>query len=115
MKNLKKAIGSSNALLNKYLKKLAEMSGIAKNISMHIARHSFADLARKNTGSIYDIKSILGHTDIKTTQTYLKKLDTETQDKTMQNVFHREDEADRLLKQLKNLDSATLKQLLERL
>ncbi len=115
VKNLKKAIGSSNALLNKYLKKLAEMSGIAKNISMHIARHSFADLARKNTGSIYDIKSILGHTDIKTTQTYLKKLDTETQDKTMQNVFHREEETERLLKQLKNLDSATLKQLLERL
>lgn len=115
IKHLKEAISSSNALLNKNLKKLAEMASIDKNISMHVARHSFADLARRNSSNIFDIKTILGHTDIKTTQVYLKKLDTETQDKTLQNVFHKEAETDKLLKQLKSLDADTLKQLLEKL
>lgn len=114
-KLLQKAISSSNAILNKNLKSIAQMADINKTISMHVARHSFADLARRNSGSIFDIKSILGHSDIKTTQMYLKKLDTDTQDKTMQNVFHKEEATDKLLKQLKSLDADTLNQLLSKL
>ena len=115
IKVLKQTIGAKNALLNKNLKKLAEMANIKKNVSMHIARHSFADLARKNTGDVYDIKSILGHSSISTTQNYLKKLDTETQDKALRNVFHKEDESEKLLTQLKKLDAETLKALLNKL
>lgn len=112
---LKKAVSAKNALVNKYLKILADKAGISKNLSSHIARHSFADLARKNTGDIFDIKNILGHSSINTTQTYLKKLDTETQDKALQNVFHKENKADALLKQLQQLDKDTLKELLGKL
>ncbi len=114
-KRLKKEISAKNALVNKYLKILAEKAGINKHISTHIARHSFADLARKNTGDIYDIKTILGHSSINTTQTYLNKLDTETQDKALQNVFRKEDKTSELLKQLQQLDKETLKQLLAKL
>ena len=114
-KRLKMEISAKNALVNKYLKILAEKAGINKHISTHIARHSFADLARKNTGDIYDIKTILGHSSINTTQTYLNKLDTETQDKALQNVFHKEDKTSELLKQLQQLDKETLKQILTKL
>lgn len=112
---LKKSISSKNALVNKYLKVLAKKAGISKVVSTHIARHSFADLARKNNGDIYDIKTILGHSSICTTQTYLNKLDTETQDKALQNVFHKDNKADEIVKQLKQLDKDTLKDILERL
>lgn len=115
IKHLKHDIGKKNALLNKNLLQLAEMAGIKKHISMHIARHSFADMARRNTGDVFDIKTILGHSSINTTQNYLKKLDTETQDKAILNIFHKEDKEEALLKQLKKLDKDTLKALLERL
>ncbi len=114
-KQLKRDISAKNALVNKYLKVLARKAGVSKNISTHIARHSFADLARKNNGDIYDIKTILGHSSISTTQTYLNKLDTETQDKALQNVFHQDNKADEIIKQLKQLDKDTLKDILERL
>lgn len=115
IKHLKQAIGAKNALLNKNLKKLAEMAGIKKNVSMHIARHSFADMARKKGVNIYDIKSVLGHSNIDTTQNYIKKFDTETQDNALMNVFHKEDESEKLLNQLKKLDAETLKALLSKL
>lgn len=111
-RHLKQDIGAKNALVNKYLKDLAEMAGIDKHLCTHSARHSFADLARRNTGDIFDIKTILGHSSINTTQNYLKKLDTETQDKALQNVFHKEDELDALRKQLRQLPPDTLKKLL---
>ena len=111
-RHLKQDIGAKNALVNKYLKDLAEMAGIDKHLCTHSARHSFADLARRNTGDIFDIKTILGHSSINTTQNYLKKLDTETQDKALQNVFHKEDELDALRKQLKQLSPDALKKLL---
>jgi len=112
MMNLKKAVSSKNALVNKKLKELAELAGIKKHISTHIARHSFADLARKKSESLYDIKAVLGHSNIKTTQTYLTKLDTDSQDKALQNVFHKEDKAEVILKQLQSLDKETLKAVL---
>lgn len=111
-RHLKQDIGAKNALVNKYLKDLAEMAGIDKHLCTHSARHSFADLARRNTGDIFDIKTILGHSSINTTQNYLKKLDTETQDKALQNVFHKEDELDALRKQLRQLPPDALKKLL---
>ena len=111
-KRLKEDIGAKNALVNKYLKDLAKMAEIDKHLCTHSARHSFADLARRKTGDIFDIKTILGHSSINTTQNYLKKLDTETQDKALQNVFHKEDELDALRKQLKQLPPDALKKLL---
>lgn len=118
MMDLKKAVSSKNALINKKLGEIAELAGINKHISTHIARHSFADLARRKSENLYDIKSVLGHTSIKTTQSYLTKLDTDTQDKALQNVFHKEekeDKAEAILKQLESIDKDTLKAVLERL
>ena len=40
-------VSSKNALINKYLKKIAEQAEIDKPLSMHISRHSFAHIAQE--------------------------------------------------------------------
>lgn len=73
-------IASKTTIINKYLKKIAELAGIDKPLSSHIARHTFSDIARKRGASLYDISKLLGHSSIKITEGYLASLDTESQD-----------------------------------
>ncbi|MEO1629284.1 MAG: site-specific integrase, partial [Bacteroidota bacterium] len=49
------AIGKQNALVNKYLRKLADMADVDGKLSFHVARHSFADLARRRGWDVYSI------------------------------------------------------------
>ncbi len=64
-------IGSKLAYINKYLKELAKYCGIFKNLSSHVARHTFTDLALEAShGNIYEVQKSLGHTSIKTTELY---------------------------------------------
>lgn len=86
-KNLMQQVNSKNSLINKYLKQIATMAGINKKLSMHIARHSFANIARQKNANVYDISNALGHSDIKITETYLSQFDYQSQDKTMAMVF----------------------------
>ena len=86
-KNLMQQINSKNSLINKYLKQIADIAGINKKLSMHIARHSFANIARQKNANVYDISNALGHSDIKITETYLSQFDYQSQDKTMAMVF----------------------------
>jgi site-specific recombinase XerD len=83
----KRQIESKSALVNKTLKILAERTEIDKNLTSHIARHSFSDIARKKGTSIYDIQSLLGHSDIGTTKRYLESLDFDSQDKAHESVY----------------------------
>ena len=80
-------IEAKNALINKYLGKIAGLIETKKKISFHIARHSFADIARKKGISVYDISKMLAHSSIKITETYLKNFDSESMDKSMERVF----------------------------
>ena len=80
-------ISSSTALINKYLKTIAEDAKIEKILSTHIARHSFSDIARKRKTSIYDISKMLNHSSIKITEAYLSSLDIESQDEAIKNVL----------------------------
>lgn len=79
-------IESQIALYNKTLKLVALKSKIKKNLSSHIARHSFAELARKKV-SVYDIQKMLGHSTIKVTEVYLRSLDNDAMDNAMSEVF----------------------------
>lgn len=83
----KKQLEAKSALVNKCLKELAKKAEIKKNVSTHIARHSFSDMARKKGVSIFDISKLLGHSDVKVTRQYLESLDLESQDKTHESVF----------------------------
>ncbi|WP_321321032.1 site-specific integrase [Labilibaculum sp.] len=63
----------SNQKLNAYLKELADLTSIDKNITFHIARHTFATTVTLANGvPIESISSMLGHKSIRTTQIYSK-------------------------------------------
>jgi integrase len=81
------AIQAKNALVNKYLKRVAERAGIQKRVSFHIARHSFADYARKSGASVYDISHLLAHSDLKQTDRYLKSLERNRLGGEMKRMF----------------------------
>ena len=81
------AISSQNALINKYLKKIASQTGIECKLSFHVSRHSFADYARKKGMGVYNISKALGHSSIKVTENYLKGFDAESLDTEMDNLF----------------------------
>lgn len=74
-RKLTNAISSQNAVANKYLKKIAVLAEIKSEVTFHISRHSFADYARRVGWSVYDIAKMLGHASLKTTETYLARLD----------------------------------------
>ena len=65
----------SNQRMNSYLKEIADVCGIEKPLSTHIARHTFATIALANKVSIESIAKMLGHTDIRTTKIYAKIMD----------------------------------------
>lgn len=76
-----------NGYVNEELDNLRKAAGISKKISFHIARHSYADLARKKGTDLHAISNSLGHASLKTTETYLKGLDNETTDKAIQSIY----------------------------
>lgn len=63
----------SNQKLNAYLKEIGDVCGISKNLTFHLARHTFATTITLTNGvSIESVSAMLGHTNIKTTQIYAK-------------------------------------------
>jgi site-specific recombinase XerD len=68
---------ASNQKVNAYLKELADMCGITKRLTFHIARHTFATTITLSNGvPIETVSKLLGHTNIKTTQIYSKVVDS---------------------------------------
>lgn len=62
--------------MNDYLKEIAAVCEIEKNITFHIARHSFATtVTLQNDVPIESVSKMLGHKSIRTTQHYAKVLD----------------------------------------
>ncbi|MFI5140315.1 MAG: site-specific integrase, partial [Sphingobacteriales bacterium] len=67
---------STNQKMNAYLKEIADVCGINKTLTFHIARHTFATTVTLSNGvPIESVSKMLGHTNIKTTQHYAKILD----------------------------------------
>lgn len=60
---------NGTTLLNKYLKEIAEKCGITKNLTNHIARHSFGNIAG-DTISPLMLQKLYRHSDLKTTILY---------------------------------------------
>jgi integrase len=68
---------SSNQKTNSYLKEMATAIGIHKNITFHVARHTFATTVMLSNGvPIETVSKLLGHTKLSTTQIYARVVET---------------------------------------
>lgn len=66
----------TNEKLNSYLKEVAYRCGIKKNLTFHMARHTFATTITLSNGvPIETVSKLLGHTKIATTQIYARVLE----------------------------------------
>ncbi len=71
----------SNQKLNAYLKEVADICGITKSLTFHIARHTFATTVTLSNGvPIETVSKMLGHRSIKITQHYAKIVDKKVSD-----------------------------------
>ncbi|GAA0882169.1 site-specific integrase [Sphingobacterium siyangense subsp. cladoniae] len=67
----------TNQRMNGYLKEIAEICGISKDLTFHIARHTFATTVTLSNGvPIESVSKMLGHTSIRTTQIYAKVVES---------------------------------------
>lgn len=64
-----------NQKMNAYLKELADICGIKKTLTTHVARHTFATFALANGVSIESVAKMLGHTNVQMTRHYARVLD----------------------------------------
>jgi len=66
----------SNQKMNAYLKEIADLAGITKQLSYHVARHTFATTVTMLNGvPIESVSKMLGHKNITSTQHYARIID----------------------------------------
>lgn len=65
---------------NKRLKEIAELCGIEEHLTSYVSRHSMATNLILNDVPINAISKMLGHSDISTTEVYIKNLPTQIMD-----------------------------------
>ena len=66
----------TNQKMNAYLKEIAAVCEIEKDLTFHIARHTFATTVTLTNGvPIESVSKMLGHKNLRTTQHYAKVLD----------------------------------------
>lgn len=71
---------TAQTLQNRRLKRLQAMAGILKTITTHVARHTWATIAKRINSPIALISECLGHRDVKTTEIYLDSFDNPAKD-----------------------------------
>ena len=85
--------------MNAYLKEIADLCDINKELTYHIARHTFATTITLSNGvPIESVSKMLGHTNIKTTQHYAKILDKKVSEdmSALRNVLQKKEEQRKL-------------------
>jgi integrase len=84
----------TNQKTNAYLKEIAVCCGITKELTFHVARHTFATTVTLTNGvPIESVSKMLGHKKLQTTQHYAKILDKKvsTDMKVLYNKYLKED------------------------
>lgn len=110
-------ISSKNALINKYLKKLAKMAEIEKKLSFHISRHSFAKVAKQKGTDNALLKDLLAHSSVKITEGYMGSFDTAENDRALQHIFQKEETSskDELIKILNNMSPEEIDSIIKQI
>lgn len=77
-------------VMNRYLKELAKIAGIEKNLTTHVARHTFGThLGASGKVSAFMICELMGHKDVGMSQRYIN-LSKDDLRKTMEEVWQKE-------------------------
>lgn len=107
-------ISAKEALVNKYLRKIATLAGIDKHISFHVSRHSFAKAAKEAGIDNLEVKLMLNHSSLQTTEKYMGNFESSKIDNAMNQIFQKSipnDEAT-IINQLKAMDADKLAKVL---
>lgn len=64
-------------IINKYMKQIANDTGINKNVTTYFARHSFATVLKRSGAKIEMISELLGHSSVNVTESYLDSFENE--------------------------------------
>ena len=80
--DLRRRISSCNVVVNRDIKTVAGQADISDpdDVTFHVARHSFADFARRRSSDLYAVSKALGHSNLKTTEQYLSQFDRDATD-----------------------------------
>lgn len=113
----KETISSKESMVNNGLRTIRTMAGLTKPLSTHIARHSFARLAKEVHTDNSLVQGLLLHSSISTTERYMGRFSTDARDEALREIFkplapemvHKRD----LLKQLAELPEEDLAAMLE--
>lgn len=112
----KQTVSSKEAHVNNGLRKIRDMAGITKPLSTHIARHTFARLAKEVHTDNALLQGLLMHSSVSTTEKYMGRFSTSARDEALKEIFKplapemvRKDE---LLKQLATLPEEALEKML---
>ena len=115
--NLALSLELKEALVNNGLKIVREKAGISKPLSTHIARHTFARLAKEVHTDNSLLQGLLMHSSVSTTEQYMGRFSTSARDEALKEIFkplapemmHKKD----LLDQLAELSVEELEGLLK--
>jgi integrase len=83
---LEKHIQDRRSRITHYMLQTGRKLNLPINLTTYVARHTFATLARNKNVPIAAISELLGHEDIKTTQIYLKSLESNVLDVYLQKI-----------------------------
>lgn len=72
---------------NKYLKSLQSILKIETKLSSHIARHTYSDILQRTNKDVYLVSKILGHSNVNTTEKYLRSLRTKDLKDTSKELY----------------------------
>lgn len=86
-KAVEKVIGNSSKLFNRELKKIAKLAKIDKNITNHIARHSFGNIAGSDI-PVQMLQKLYRHSDLSTTINYQSSFDHSKTDEALKSVLN---------------------------
>lgn len=73
--------------INKNLKEVARLAGIDMNLTMYCARHTWATVAREMQVPMNIISRAMGHTNERTTETYIRTIDASIVDRANEQIL----------------------------
>lgn len=86
-------ISAKTTIVNKALKSIAKNLGFKTKLSNHIARHTYAQLARAHGANLADLRNILNHSNEKITEVYSASSSSSTANQTHKKVLEQINES----------------------